>query len=82
MKNTRRRSVSAGESEAPEPEKKVVEEMENGGEEEEDEMENEVEEEAKPELPEGFFEIEHIRRKRVKKVFFYTHFLCFLCVFV
>ncbi|KAL1802512.1 hypothetical protein DCAR_0934071 [Daucus carota subsp. sativus] len=67
MKNTRRRSVSAGESEAPEPEKKVVEEMENGGEEEEDEMENEVEEEAKPELPEGFFEIEHIRRKRVKK---------------
>ncbi|KAK1401373.1 Chromo domain-containing protein [Heracleum sosnowskyi] len=67
MKNTRSRSVAAGESEVPAPEEQVFEEMENGVEEEEDEMENGVEEEAKPKLPEGFYEIEHIRKKRVKQ---------------
>ncbi|KAL8155223.1 chromo domain-containing protein LHP1-like [Apium graveolens] len=66
MKNTRSRSVAAGENEAPAPEEQVFEEMENGAE-EDDEMENGVEEEARPELPEGFYEVEHIRKKRVKK---------------
>lgn len=47
-------------------------------------MENGVEEEAKPELPEGFYEVEHIRKKRVKKVFFLhplSVYMC-LCVFL
>lgn len=79
MKNTRSRSVAAGENEAPAPEEQVFEETENGA--EEDEMENGVEEEAKPELPEGFYEVEHIRKKRVQKVFFLHPFFVF-CVCV
>lgn len=81
MKNTRSRSVAAGENEAPAPEEQVFEEMENGAEEEEEEeeMENGVEEEAKPELPEGFYEVEDIRKKRVKKVFYLSLCVFFVC---
>lgn len=78
MKTTRRRSVAAGEREAPAPEEEVyadnVEEEEHEDDEEEEyeeEMENEEgeeeEEEPKPQLAEGFYELEDIRKKRVKK---------------